>query len=366
MNRIATLALALLFLTGCDYTEVEREIGYKGKARVNPWLAAERFIEQSGGDVRSAISWTEPEVYDSVWMMPASVLDNESFSRRMEQWVSEGGHLILLVERADAATNDWSVFDSPPVIAPALTAMLQRTGITLETSGGAKAREIHYHGASYRVQADSRAVVSSGGNDGGVFVSEQSGEGRITVITDGRIFRNRWIDEQEHAALLAGLIDTDDSYGTVGIMRGAALSFWKMLREHLTPVLLGLAAWLLLWLWRNMSRFGPIEQETPAAASHGYEHHLEALGHFHWKLDHAAALVAPLRELVAESGHRVFMNSGSAGGDPQRFLAERTGLPVERVARALSHQAPGDPNTLALVTADLQQIQQSLHQSSMP
>ena len=38
--RLLMMALAL---TACDHTEVKREIGYKGKARVNPWLAAERF-----------------------------------------------------------------------------------------------------------------------------------------------------------------------------------------------------------------------------------------------------------------------------------------------------------------------------------
>jgi hypothetical protein len=364
--RFAALALALCSLTACDYTEIERETGYKGKARVNPWLAAERFIEQSGGHVLPVISWTEPGVDESVWMIPSSVLDNESFIRRIGQWVGMGGHLILLVENTDAATNDWMGRHLPPVIAPALRSLLERAGIILETTGGAHAGSIHYNGTSYRVQADSRAAVSSGGRDGGVFVSEKSGAGRITVITDARIFRNRWIDEQEHAALLAALVDSGGFIGTVGIMRGAGLSFWKMLREHLAPVLLGMAAWLLLWLWRNMSRFGPIEQETPAAASHGYEHHLEALGHFHWKLDHGAALIAPLRERVAESAHRVFVSSGSAGGDPQRFLAERAGLPAGRVARALSQQAPGDANTLAVVTADLQQMQQALHQSSMP
>ena len=41
--KLLVMALALA-LTACEYTEVEREIGYKGKARINPWLAAERFV----------------------------------------------------------------------------------------------------------------------------------------------------------------------------------------------------------------------------------------------------------------------------------------------------------------------------------
>ena len=42
-----TLAVLLIAVCGCSYEYVEREIGYKGRARVNPWLAAERFARES-------------------------------------------------------------------------------------------------------------------------------------------------------------------------------------------------------------------------------------------------------------------------------------------------------------------------------
>ncbi len=358
---------ALLCLTGCNRKEVEQEIGYKGKARVNPWLAAERFIEKSGSEIKAVISWTEPTYDESVWMMPAGVLDNDRFVSSMEDWAEDGGHLILMVERATASVSDWSDTQYEIEISNELQSLLERADITLETSGGASAEEIDFLGTIFRVDAASAAVVSSGENDGGVFVSEEFGEGRITVITDSRIFRNRWIDQHDHAALLAALIDAGGgATGTVGIMRGAELSFWKLLAEHLSPLLIGLLVWLVIWLWQNMSRFGPVEQESAVAASRGYDHHLEAIGHFHWKLDHAAALIAPLREHVLDAGQRVLSHSGSGAGERFQFLAERTGLPLERVARALSDEIPPDANSLALVTADLQQLQQSLQVTSKP
>lgn len=356
--------LAILCLTSCEYEEVEREIGYKGKARVNPWLAAERFIESSGGQVNPVISWVDPEPGDSVWMMPASVLDNARFVSRVEDWAYDGGHLILLVEHADASVNDWSGAEIEPKISSELLEMLDFADISLETSGKAKAEEIDFLGTKYRVNADSDAVVSSLENDGGVFVSEIFGDGRITVITDARIFRSRWIDENEHAALFAALIDFDGSPGTVGIMRGAELSFWKLLAENLGPLLIGLLAWLVIWLWQNMSRFGPIEEESVASASRGYEHHLEAIGHFHWKHDRAAALISPLREQVLDAGQRVLSQSGSAENDRFHFLAERASLPLERVTRVLSATVPTDANSLALLTADLQKLQHSLQETS--
>jgi hypothetical protein len=199
-----------------------------------------------------------------------------------------------------------------------------------------------------------------------VFASTECGDGRITVITDGRIFRNRWIGENDHAALLAALLDAGEYDGRVGIVRDTGLSFPALLRQHLSPVLIAGAVLLVLWLWRNMSRFGPIESAAQPAVSRGYEHHLEALGFFHWKLDHATTLLAQLRAQVAEFGHRACLAAGRGDGDLHLFLAERAGLPTERVARALLVAAPHDPNAFTLVTADLQKLLDTLHQPSMP
>ena len=63
----------------------------------------------------------------------------------------------------------------------------------------------------------------------GVFASVRSGEGRMTVITDGRIFRNRWIGDHEHAALLAALVESTEYEGAVGFLRGSGLSLWGLL-----------------------------------------------------------------------------------------------------------------------------------------
>lgn len=361
---IRIFALALLLLSGCEYTEVEREIGYKGRARVNPWLAAERFIDRWGYEAYPVMSWTEPEAGDAAWIVPASILSNMSFTRTMEDWVHDGGHLILIVERTDASISDWRGYHSMPSIEQALTDMLRDAGITLDKSGHASADEIEFLGKIHKVDAGSNAAVSLDDGEGGVFVTTASGDGRITVITDGRIFRNRWIGEEDHASLLAALLDAGGHEGRVGIVRDSGLSLWSLLREHLSPILLAGAVLLLLWLWRNMSRFGPIESATPPPVSMGYEHHLEALGFFHWKFDHAASLLAQLRAQVAEYGQRACLAAGR--GDLQPFLAERAGLPPERVERALSDDAPHDPNAFTLVTADLQKLLGTLHQPSMP
>ncbi|MCX6867612.1 MAG: hypothetical protein NTV46_15605 [Verrucomicrobia bacterium] len=370
MRRLFVMVTAALALTACETIEVEREIGYKGKARVNPWLAAERFVGRMGWQVRSVISWTAPLGEDAVWILPASILSNESFTRRIEDWVGIGGHLILLIEHADEETNDWSDDHPPLVMEPALFSMLERAGIVLKppasTRGGASASDIVFAGRTFKVDATSQASVALTGGEPGVFASVKAGDGRITVLTDGRLLRNRWISDNDHAALLDALVKAMQYEGTVVFVRGSGLSLWALLRAHLGPFMLALAVWVLFWLWKNFKRFGPMEAVSVPAELRGYAHHLEALGDFQWRLDRTASLLAPLRQQICELGQRAGVHAGSRDEDFSQLLADRAALPRERVQRALAAAVPADPAHLTRITTDLQQLSKVLHNPSLP
>lgn len=363
--RVFWLLVAAFCLTACDYTEVKREVGYKGKARINPWLAAERFTARRDKEVRSLASWTAPAVGDIVWFVPASLLGNQSYTRNVEEWVEDGGHLVLLVENADTETNDWSKSTSDPSLEPALFRMLDRVGIDLNDGGFSddqvKASSIEFRGKSYRVDARSASSVTVDEGEPGVFASVKHGDGRMTVITDARIFRNRWIAENDHAGLLAALIEATEYEGAVGFLRGSGLSLWGLLDKHLWPVLVGLGVLVVLWLWKSLTRFGPIEATEKVSTLRGYEHHLEALGDFQWRLDRAVALLDPLRAQIVERGQRISARSGRRDDDFFQFLADRADLPRERVFRALAESAPPDSATLTRTAADLQKLLQVLH-----
>jgi hypothetical protein len=360
--RFGFLFLILLALVGCDYTEVKRETGYKGKARINPWLAAERFVAKYGNKVESLPAWKTPGNDDAVWFVPASILSNRSFTRQVGEWVDDGGHLVLLVEHAGSETSDWNLDSSAPVIEGALVDMLEDAGIELKEAGeGVKDSKIEFDGESYEVEAESQTSVAETGYAPGVFASVAKGDGQITVLTDGRLFRNRWIGDKEHAALLDALIESTGFEGNVGFLRGSGLSIWGLLAKHLWPVLLGLGVLTSLWLWKNFSRFGPVEAAAGASALRGYEHHLEALGDFQWRFDKASALLAPLRAQIVERGQRIITRAGRRDDDFFQFLAERAELPRDRVFRALVEESPKDTAILTRTAADLQRLLQVLH-----
>lgn len=370
MKKLLPIVLATLILTGCQRATVEREIGYTGKARMDPWLAAERFVERMDHPVRPVISWTEPQAADAVWVIPASVLGNRSFTRSMERWTEDGGHLILLVEDADEETDDWAEDHSPPVLEQEFLAMMHRDGFDFNPAATAKtdtiAEEIRFDDRAFKVTARSRATVAVAGGKPGVFASRIRGAGRVTVVTDGAIFRNRWIGNNDHAALLDALIETTDYKGTVGFMRGAGLSLWTLLRQLLGPVMLAFGLWALLWLWKNLARFGPLEAAAAPPVTRGYEHHLDALGHFQWRIDRAVSLLAPLRRQIADLGQRTSARADRHDGDFHQFLADRAGLPRERVSQALAEAPPTDAASLTRTAADLQLLLKVLHSPSQP
>lgn len=362
-----SLLLITLTLTSCDYKEVKREIGYKGKARVNPWLAAERFCEPYEGKVRSLASWTEPNSHDAVWFVPASLLDNESFTGRLNSWVLDGGHLVIMVDHADAGTDDWAPLppseNSDPN--PALVKLLNGAGITLQSAkADAKpftTKKIIFNGQSFRVDASAEITVSLKGRKAGVFASIKQGDGQLSALTDGRLFRNRWIGDNQNADLLDALVTATGDAGNIGFTRGSDLSLWSLLGEHLWPVLTALGLLVLLWLWKSFSRFGPLETAHGISILRGYDHHLEALGDFQWRFDRTSSLLVPLRSRVVERGQRISQASGHRDDDFFQYLANLAGLPRERVFRALAERAPADSAILTRTAADLQRLLKVLH-----
>ena len=353
------LAVWLVAACGCSHEYVEREVGYKGRARVNPWLAAECFARSYDMEVRSLASWRAPENSESLWLVPASVLCNESFVQRVEKWAKAGGHLVVVVEHAAAETSDWRDFEPEQSMTPALPAMLHRLGIELNPSGKDDSTEaavvtLHFGGEAFEVAAKAHASVAVGNGTPGVFASVRAGIGRVSVLADARPLRNRWIGEHQHAEFLLAMLSSEKRVGPVVFVRGSGLSFWGMVRRQLWPVLWGLAVLLGFWLWKNLSRFGPLEAAAAPTTARDYDHHLEALGNFHWRLDRAAGLLAALREQIIERAQRFGARDGRLDDSLLQLLATRSSLPKERVARALAAAVPSDSLGLARSVADLQ------------
>lgn len=358
--RLLRLLLALVFafaLTGCDYEEVEREIGYKGQARIDPWLAAGRFLERYGYSVRKQPSWSEPQPDDAVWFVPAEAIGNEVFARTAATWASHGGHLVLLVENSLAMDDDWGGSHTVR-IEQALHDMLANAGLTLEKAERSNVLrdKIAFEDRTFDAELKSGWQVKLAEGEAQSFASTEYGEGRISVLTDAGPIRNRHLDAKQHAAFLLELIEASPYTGEIVFLRGHTLSLWKLLVEKAWPALIGLALVVVCWLWKNLARFGPLEAAEEPSPLRGYDYHLEALGDFHWRLDRGAALLAPLRTEILERCHQLQARTGRLDADIFALLAERARVSRERVNRALSEPAPADAAVFTRTVSDLQRI----------
>lgn len=367
MKRWVICFLCAVFFTGCGGTTRTRELGYKGKAKLDAYLAAARFLERYDHEVVNEAGWPELDYDVAMAIVPASVLSTDAYVREMAEWVADGGHLLCLVEYAESYHNDWSkyprgFFDDDEMRYPeALAEWLEDHGIGLseDEDNKAKAERLEVDGKSYEVSAE--AAVGVGKNGGGrrVFAQVGFGEGLISVMTDARPFRNRYIDENDHAELLLALAESSPYEGRIVFVRDAGLSLWALLWERGWPVLSGLLAMTVFWLWKNMPRFGPTRREDGKSTLRDYDHHLEALGDFQWRLDKGAAMLRPLRELIQE---RAQHQAASLHRDDDLFewMARRAGIPRERAERAMTHQHPADPASFTRLVTDLQLIHHSL------
>lgn len=365
--------LLAVCLSGCGhYIERERETGYRGAARLNPFLAAERFLRDTEWEVVAERRWPDLGVGDAMVMMPAGMLSAEGLMRDAGEWVEQGGHLVCLFDHADSRRDDWLTgLTIPEDELPAvLVEWLRGRGVTMPTGGeGKKAAKVDAR--VVRVDDEAFEVTRTGGGkfvvtaDGveakpRAFVSMECGRGRLTLVGDARVFRNRWIGEADNAALLGELAAVSRE-GVIRIVQGTGVSFWALVWRHGWTVVIGVVALTVVWLWRSMPRFGPRAELAVADDRRSYLRHLAAVGGFFWRLDRGAGLLAPLRgEVIERLQRRHAAAGGKVDGDIFALAEAISGVPRERAQRALTDTGRADPARFTRMTADLQQMLNTL------
>ena len=374
-RRGACLAVALL-AAGCGgYRKVEVEVGHRGAARLDPFLAAGRFLTATGRVVRVERRWPRPDGAIGVLVVPASMLEARGYVDEVRGWVAGGGHVVCLFGWASAARSDWGPGERPVRPSAALAGWLREAGWEVRVPAGGAARELRqggkggdvgrrgrwrFEGQRFEVtHAGERCFVPVGGGGGArSFVSAPYGGGRLTLVADARPFRNRRLGEADHAPLLAALAAASGP-GAVVIVLGTDVSFWRLAWAAGWPALVGLVALAAAWLWRALPRFGALEADARVDDWRDYRRHLDAVGGFLWRIDRGRQLLAPLRREVLERLGRRRLAAGP-DVDLHDLAATISGVPRARVGHALSDTPPADPAGFAGAAADLQQMLERL------
>jgi len=411
MKRYLGIILLVWLVSGCgekNYVTIDHTDGYKGAAKLNPYLAAQAFLREThDAEVKVKNGFVKYDYDTGMVISPASTISSEIMVKKMLRWVRNGGVYVCLLERGekrwvdvgehcDHETSDWSrKWDDDEEKNEALDYLLERMNIELidDPSGKTTGGESYYgdpknpvvlgeelplvETVKVEMFSDVEDILDAqiGGTKvmkyNGVLSYEEDiydegdyhrllglnhGDGRIYFITDGRLFRNPYLAMNDHAELLESM--SSEVYGDIVFGYGNRRGFWSLMISYAGPALLGVFVLLVFWLWKSIPRFGPL-LEIPESHARDYAQSVSNTGRFLWKYKSAGVLLTSMREnLLRTSG--MFNAEGQAEESMIEIFAQKSGLDVEEVIEALTREQVNEAGDMVRITKNLQTILKSL------
>ncbi|HKJ72361.1 MAG TPA: DUF4350 domain-containing protein [Gammaproteobacteria bacterium] len=367
LGLAAVLAVAFLIL----FQPVERtgRSGPSLAARQNRFLAAERFLQRAGLDTETrrgrGLLEDLPPPAGVLFLADRGAL-SDSQRRALDAWMAAGGHLLTVANRL--WDEDRNTSGDP---------FLDAYGVRQFTHGrraglcsGTDRATANLPGVPAGLRADFRPRFylrdDSGLADGHLsgpcgrhLLTYPVGKGRLTVVTGTRPWRNRAIDEGDHAFLLGRLM-TLTGPGRVWILRrtdipGLATLIWRRAPEAAASA----AVLLLFALWAAYNRFGP-PLPSPRRPRRSLAEHLDAVAGFTVRQGPLSDLADPIRErLDARLERRIPQWRQWAAQRRAAWLADHTGLAEAEVAAAMA-ETPRSERELVTVIQTLQELEKRL------
>src|SRR5688500_12589144 len=283
----AAIALGVYwFRANFERVPAKEWVGPTGEARLNPFLAAERFAVRMGmGAARQVRSLPELHTLkpDGVLLMPnqRQALDANAIAR-IVAWVDAGGHLIAEAEFPGVADPLFDAFSVRREAANEVPTKPLRIG---------KFAVTFFDAMRLRSARTDEPVLRVGDR----LYSFSRGKGGLTLATNLGFARNSLIGQHDNAAFLWALVTLTRASELRVFLRPERLSLWGFLSENALPALAAAALLLLAWLWRIAPRFGPVAPDLPPARRRLLDH-LRASGRYYWAKGLRNRLVVAARD----------------------------------------------------------------------
>ncbi|WP_295543712.1 DUF4350 domain-containing protein [uncultured Thiohalocapsa sp.] len=347
----------------------EVSVGASAAARADPFLAAARFLADSGLDARSAagsgLLQRPPAPAD---MLVVDGLPALTRRRRegLRDWLTAGGR--LLVTAVDAAQTA----AGPEPFLAQFGAALRRDAdpgagdevlARLRIDGYPRALTVGFAPGRYLADRSGAAEAQIITHGRPRLLKYVVGAGILYVVSDSRWLSNAHIGRHDHALLLA-LLAADRE--TVWLLHAASVPSLPALLWQAAPAALLSAALLLgLLLWHAGRRLGPL-LPAPDTARRDLLEHLQAAGDFLWRQNRGNRLVAQTRRRLQRRWLRrqpALLHLDEAGR--AHHIAAQTGLSPAAVRAAL-YGPVEDAADLVRITVTLQRLLQAHPSGAAP
>ena len=268
-RAFGVLALCSALSSCGEFVEEEVEVGLRGEARRNRFLALERFCTEMGLPALGVESYVEPPPHDQVLFCPRSIVSyGGATTNELLDWVHAGGHAVV------HGFTPEEVQDGDP-LADALDVSFRRRG------GIRSPRRIQEWSEPTRI------------------LQRFHGEGIITLIGDPSAFDNKHIGQSGHAARWWELLELPDRNPTaIVFVRGEDVSWLSLALRQAWPLAISLAVFALIWMLWRAARFGPRIAE-PAAEQRAFADHVRATGRYLARVRGTEGSVRALQEIVS-------------------------------------------------------------------
>ena len=411
MALLAAIGICIVaagLYTVIEECEEEVTARWSIEALLNPFLAAERFLQKSDIGVVEVEGLVGIETLDGVstlFVSEANLVVSEAQLERVMAWLEQGGNVIyaanfvaheddLLLDRFDVDV-EWYDYDEDDHDAKAeatqesLAEKMReynrqieegktREEIT-ETEGrdnalttvdfddGSGQLEIDFDDRLTLVQPyiedddvdDTVAQpVSWAYSDYGVhMVQFDVGAGLLTIVSDPGIWTSYRIDHYDHAFLLWKLSASGGSFAILHPVLQNSL--WDLTVEHASELLIAAALIIAVWIWHLSYRFGRLVSRD-TTRTRALAEHFSSISHYLWHRRHGEYLLQPIRHRIQRRAGLILGEyAGADSGRQTELLAERCDRSQQAVARAM-HQSDFNEAGFVQTVKLLKHIEQSL------
>ncbi len=330
-------------------------VGFRGEARRNPWLAAERLLDRMGPPA------SELREFDGLRkLQPNAVLvlprGRQTVSAPLREhivnWVRSGGFLVVEAEYPSVADPLIEVFGVERVrdVRDDETDDLEQKAKDIEKDSldltvvkfpGSMLTSLVWMEARFSLISE-RAWFRAGTEHSSNMLLLREGDGMVAVVNELDFATNSEIGKLDHAQFVVELAHFAQWSGPVIFFNNPGQpSLMKWLRMHAWAPASAAALALLLWLWKIVPRFGPVAPDAERARRRLLDH-LRASGRFLWSRGQGERLLEVSREACLRKISRALPDFETANASTQAAqLIRMFGISGEQVQQILSPQTPG-------------------------